>query len=111
MKVSSHLFIDREGLVTQFVPFDKAAWHAGVSEFNGKDNCNEFSIGIELEGTDHIEYTSDQYSALIEVTKILMQAYPEITIDNIVGHRHIAPMRKTDPGDSFNWDFYKSSLS
>ena len=111
MKVSSHLFIDREGLVTQFVPFDKAAWHAGVSEFNGKDNCNEFSIGIELEGTDHIEYTSDQYSALIEVTKILMQAYPEITIDNIVGHKHIAPARKTDPGDSFNWDFYKSSLS
>ena len=111
MRVSSHLFIDREGLVTQFVPFDKVAWHAGVSEFNGKDNCNEFSIGIELEGTDHIEYTSDQYSALIEVTKILMQAYPEITIDNIVGHKHIAPARKTDPGDSFNWDFYKSSLS
>ena len=111
MKVSSHLFIDREGQVTQFVPFDKAAWHAGVSEFNGKENCNDFSIGIELEGTDDMEYTSDQYTALIEVTKTLMQAYPEITADNIVGHRHIAPTRKTDPGDSFDWDFYKSSLS
>ena len=111
MKVSSHLFIDREGQITQFVPFDKAAWHAGISEFKGKKNCNEFSIGIELEGTDDLEYTSNQYETLIEVTKTLMKAYPDIVADNIVGHSDIAPARKTDPGDSFDWDLYKSSLS
>ena len=111
MKVSSHLFIDREGLLTQFVPFDKAAWHAGVSEFKGRDNCNEFSIGIELEGTDDLEYSSNQYKTLIEVTKALMEAYPNISADNIVGHQDIAPVRKTDPGEAFDWDLYKSSLS
>lgn len=111
MRVSSHLFIDREGQITQFVPFDKAAWHAGISEFKGKENCNEFSIGIELEGTDDIDYTSNQYNSLIEVTKALMEAYPNLVVDNIVGHRDIAPGRKTDPGDSFDWELYKSSLS
>ena len=111
MKVSSHLFIDREGLLTQFVPFDRAAWHAGVSEFKGRDNCNEFSIGIELEGTDDLEYPPNQYKTLIEATKALMEAYPNISVDNIVGHKDIAPVRKTDPGEAFDWDLYKSSLS
>ena len=111
MEVSSHLFIDREGGLTQFVPFDKAAWHAGVSKFRGKENCNEFSIGIELEGTDDLEYPSNQYKTLIEVTKALMDYYPEIKIDSIVGHKDIAPVRKTDPGEAFDWDLYKSSLS
>ena len=111
MKVSSHLFIDREGLLTQFVPFDRAAWHAGVSEFKGRDNCNEFSIGIELEGTDDLEYPPNQYKTLIEATKALMEAYPDISVDNIVGHKDIAPIRKTDPGEAFDWDLYKSSLS
>ena len=111
MKVSSHLFIDREGLLTQFVPFDRAAWHAGVSEFKGRDNCNEFSIGIELEGTDDLEYPPNQYKTLIEATKALMEAYPDISVDNIVGHKDIAPVRKTDPGEAFDWDLYKSSLS
>jgi len=111
MKVSSHLFIDREGLLTQFVPFDRAAWHAGVSEFKGRDNCNEFSIGIELEGTDDLEYPPNQYKTLIEATKALMEAYPNISLDNIVGHKDIAPIRKTDPGEAFDWDLYKSSLS
>ena len=111
MKVSSHLFIDREGLLTQFVPFDRAAWHAGVSEFKGRDNCNEFSIGIELEGTDDLEYPPNQYKTLIEATKALMEAYPNISADNIVGHQDIAPVRKTDPGEAFDWDLYKSSLS
>ena len=111
MKVSSHLFIDREGLLTQFVPFDRAAWHAGVSEFKGRDNCNEFSIGIELEGTDDSEYPPNQYKTLIEATKALMEAYPNISVDNIVGHKDIAPVRKTDPGEAFDWDLYKSSLS
>ena len=111
MTVSSHLFIDREGLLTQFVPFDRAAWHAGVSEFKGRDNCNEFSIGIELEGTDDLEYPPNQYKTLIEATKALMEAYPNISVDNIVGHKDIAPIRKTDPGEAFDWDLYKSSLS
>ena len=111
MKVSSHLFIDREGLLTQFVPFDRAAWHAGVSKFKGRDNCNEFSIGIELEGTDDLEYPPNQYKTLIEATKALMEAYPNISVDNIVGHKDIAPIRKTDPGEAFDWDLYKSSLS
>ena len=111
MKVSSHLFIDREGLLTQFVPFDRAAWHAGVSEFKGRDNCNEFSIGIELEGTDDLEYSPNQYKTLTEATKALMEAYPNISLDNIVGHKDIAPVRKTDPGEAFDWDLYKSSLS
>jgi len=111
MKVSSHLFIDREGLLTQFVPFDKAAWHAGISEFKGRENCNEFSIGIELEGADDLEYPSNQYKTLIEATKALMEAYPNISADNIVGHQDIAPVRKTDPGEAFDWYLYKSSLS
>ena len=111
MIVSSHLFIDREGLLTQFVPFDRAAWHAGISEFKGRDNCNEFSIGIELEGTDDLEYPPNQYKTLIEATKALMEAYPNISVDNIVGHKDIAPVRKTDPGEAFDWDLYKSSLS
>ena len=111
MKVSSHLFIDREGLLTQFVPFNRAAWHAGVSEFKGRDNCNEFSIGIELEGTDDLEYPPNQYKTLIEATKALMEAYPNISVDSIVGHKDIAPIRKTDPGEAFDWDLYKSSLS
>ena len=111
MKVSSHLFIERKGAVTQFVPFNKVAWHAGVSEFKGRKNCNEFSIGIELEGTDDLEYTSNQYEILIEVTQAIMKAYPQINLGNIVGHKDIAPTRKTDPGDSFDWDLYRSFLS
>ena len=110
LKVSSHLFIDRDGSITQFVPFDKKAWHAGVSNFNGRENCNEFSIGIELEGTDELEYTHQQYDSLVEVSRELMVLYPLITKDNIVGHCDIAPGRKTDPGKAFDWDLYRSRL-
>ena len=110
LKVSSHLFIDRDGSITQFVPFDKKAWHAGVSNFNGRENCNEFSIGIELEGTDELEYTQQQYDSLVEVSRELMVLYPLITKDNIVGHCDIAPGRKTDPGKAFDWDLYRSRL-
>ena len=110
LKVSSHLFIDRDGSITQFVPFDKKAWHAGVSNFNGRENCNEFSIGIELEGTDELEYTHQQYDSLVEVSRELMALYPLITKDNIVGHCDIAPGRKTDPGKAFDWDLYRSRL-
>ena len=110
LKVSSHLFIERDGSVTQFVPFDKKAWHAGVSNFNGRENCNEFSIGIELEGTDELEYTQEQYDTLVEVSRELMVSYPLITKGNIVGHCDIAPGRKTDPGETFDWDLYLSRL-
>ena len=76
-----------------------------------KDIVDEFSIGIELEGTDDLEYPPNQYKTLIEATKALMEAYPNISVDNIVGHKDIAPIRKTDPGEAFDWDLYKSSLS
>ncbi len=110
MKVSSHLLIERDGSITQFVPFNKKAWHAGVSSYLGRENCNEFSIGIEVEGTDDTAYTKDQYNSLIEVTIELMKAYPDIQKNSIVGHSDIAPDRKTDPGKSFDWELYLSSL-
>ena len=110
LKVSSHLLIDRRGRVTQFVPFNKNAWHAGISHYQGQENCNDFSIGVEMEGTDSIDYTTKQYESLREVTLSLMKAYPRIIIDNIVGHSDIAPERKTDPGESFDWSRFRSSL-
>ena len=110
-QVSAHYLISRKGEIFKLVSEEKRAWHAGVSEFKGRDNCNEFSIGIELEGTDDLEYPPNQYKTLIEATKALMEAYPNISVDNIVGHKDIAPIRKTDPGEAFDWDLYKSSLS
>ena len=110
IEVSAHLLIDRAGEITQFVPFDKRAWHAGQSCFEGRENCNDFSIGIELEGTDDLPYTQEQYKQLTRVTRALMLTYPDITQERITGHQHIAPGRKTDPGELFNWDFYLNKL-
>lgn len=110
LKVSAHLFIERNGTVTQFASFDARAWHAGVSSFNGVANCNDYSIGIELEGCDNIAYTDAQYEALVAVSDQIMRAYPHITLDRIVGHNHIAPDRKTDPGEAFDWSRYRASL-
>ncbi len=110
LRVSSHLLIDREGSVTQFVNFDQRAWHAGVSEYQGRSRCNDFSIGIELEGTDHDAYTGAQYDSLVRVTHELMAHYPAMSADRIAGHEHIAPGRKTDPGPSFDWDHYLGQL-
>ena len=110
LRVSSHLLIERDGSLVQFVPFNKKAWHAGVSSFKGRENCNEFSIGIELEGTDETTYTEDQYRALIDVTKELMFVFRDIKKENIVGHSDIAPGRKTDPGEAFDWHYYLSNL-
>lgn len=106
LKVSSHLFIRRDGEIWQFVPFHKMARHAGKSSFEKRKNCNDYSIGIEMEGTDEIPYTLAQYKALAKVTILLMQTYPKITANRIVGHSDIAPGRKTDPGHSFNWPLY-----
>ena len=110
LKVSSHLLINRSGSVTQFVPFDKKAWHAGESSFNGRSNCNDFSIGIELEGTDYEKFTDLQYKVLRTVSRLLMQEYPNLVFERIVGHSDIAPGRKTDPGPFFDWEKYLKSL-
>ena len=110
LEVSAHCLIEREGAITQFVPFGARAWHAGVSEFNGRPNCNDFSIGIELEGTDDTPYTNAQYQALAAVAALLMQAYPAITPARMVGHSHIAPTRKTDPGPAFDWPRFMDSI-
>jgi AmpD protein len=103
LKVSAHLLIRREGQITQYVSLQKRAWHAGVSCFAGRCRCNDFSIGIELEGCDDIPYTLQQYQQLAEVTRLLQQVWPKLTPERIVGHCHIAPERKTDPGPAFDW--------
>lgn len=111
LKVSSHLFIQRDGRCIQFVNFDDRAWHAGVSEFCGRENCNDYSIGIELEGSDDIPYSNEQYQALSVVTAALLEYYPELNHGRITGHEHIAPVRKTDPGPAFDWPRYRSDIA
>ncbi|MEW6997703.1 1,6-anhydro-N-acetylmuramyl-L-alanine amidase AmpD [Colwelliaceae bacterium BS250] len=109
-RVSAHCLIRRDGQIIQYVPFNKRAWHAGVSNFAGREKCNDFSIGIELEGTDELAYTNAQYSQLQQLTTLIMQTYPEINKNRITGHCDIAPGRKTDPGKCFDWHKYKSVL-
>ncbi|MDG2393986.1 MAG: 1,6-anhydro-N-acetylmuramyl-L-alanine amidase AmpD [Thalassotalea sp.] len=109
-RVSAHCLIRRDGKVVQYVPFDKRAWHAGVSSFCDREKCNDFSIGIEMEGTDELPYTDAQYAQLQTITKVLLAHYPQMNTDRIVGHSDIAPGRKTDPGDSFDWLKYKQGL-
>jgi AmpD protein len=111
LKVSSHLLIDRAGNVTQFVPFDRRAWHAGESEYQGRKSCNDFSIGIELEGADDIPFTDAQYFTLARVTRELLEKYPSLSPEKIVGHSDITPGRKTDPGPSFDWARYRELLA
>jgi AmpD protein len=111
LEVSSHLLIKRDGEIVQFVPFHERAWHAGVSCFDGADNCNDFSIGIELEGADHIPYTQLQYQQLTASCKALMAAYPSLSCDAIVGHCDVSSGRKTDPGESFDWPHFRRLLS
>ena len=103
MRVSSHLVVARDGAVTQYVKFTERAWHAGRSVYRGREACNDFSIGIELEGTDTLAYEPAQYAALAKVVAALCAAYPSLSVDRIVGHSDIAPGRKTDPGPAFDW--------
>lgn len=103
VRVSSHLFIRRTGEVIQFVPFQRRAWHAGQSSWQGRDACNDFSIGIELEGSDYVPYDLAQYAALNAVLQALYEAYPRLDRSRVVGHAEIAPGRKTDPGPAFDW--------
>jgi AmpD protein len=111
LQVSAHLLIDRAGEVTQYVSFNDRAWHAGQSSFCGRQNCNDFSIGIELEGCDEKPFSDRQYSSLIEVTRVIRAAFPAITPERIVGHSDIAPGRKTDPGPCFEWDRYRRAIA
>ena len=103
LKVSAHVLIRRDGECVQYVPFHKRAWHAGVSVYEERESCNDFSIGIELEGTETIDYTQAQYVALNKVIDVLLRTYPNLSKQRIAGHSDIAPNRKTDPGDSFDW--------
>lgn len=110
LHVSAHLWVRRSGRVVQFVPLRERAWHAGVSSWAGRERCNDFSIGIELEGADDRGFTRHQYRSLIRLTQQIRRCYPGITPERIVGHSDIAPGRKTDPGPGFNWAYYRSQL-
>ena len=109
LKVSSHFLITRKGALIQFVPTHKRAWHAGISTYKGKENCNDFSIGIELEGCDDEEFERSQYQSLSRLINFLSIDL-KINKKNIVGHADIAPDRKTDPGPLFDWTLLKSML-
>lgn len=111
LRVSAHCLICRNGDLIQYVPFHKRAWHAGVSVFQGRTACNDYAIGIELEGTDELPYTDAQYQRLAEVTEQLMLHYPDITLSRIVGHNDIAPGRKTDPGVAFDWSRFRQDIT
>lgn len=110
LKVSAHLLIRRDGEIIQFVSLNQRAWHAGQSCFQGKEGCNDFSIGIELEGSDTQEFTEAQYQSLNRITRLLLDHYPRLTEERITGHSDIAPDRKTDPGPCFDWQHYRNLL-
>jgi AmpD protein len=108
VRVSAHFLIRRSGELLQFVPCAKRAWHAGESAWCGRSRCNDFSIGIELEGADDLPYTEPQYRVLAQLVRALRLAYP---IANVAGHCDIAPARKTDPGPSFDWPRFRRSIA
>lgn len=103
LRVSSHLLIRRDGELVQYVPFHQRAWHAGASQYLGREVCNDFSIGIEIEGTDFEAFTEKQYAVLETVIGALLKTYPNLSASSITGHEHIAFGRKTDPGPFFEW--------
>lgn len=111
LQVSAHCLIRRDGSIIQYVSFEDKAWHAGKSCFAGIEQCNDFSIGIELEGTDDIPYEETQYQQLAKLTASMQQSYPLIGNKNIVGHCDIAPGRKTDPGQAFDWQHFHQILT
>lgn len=110
LRVSSHLLIRRDGETIQFVSLHQRAWHAGESSFCGRTCCNDFSIGIELEGADDVPFTDAQYASLAQLSRLIMQTYPNISVERIAGHSDIAPHRKTDPGEAFDWVRYRQNL-
>ena len=111
LRVAAHFLILRDGSITQYVPTVARAWHAGVSRYQGRENCNDFSIGIELNGSDHAPYTLRQYQALAALSRAIIARHPRITPTRITGHSDIAPDRKTDPGPAFNWHYYRTLLA
>ena len=111
IKVSSHLLIRRNGEVVQYVPLHRRAWHAGKSSFRGRDRCNDYSVGIELEGADSTPYTQAQYRRLATVIRLLRRRLPTLAVAPIVGHSEIAPGRKTDPGPAFDWPHLRQRLA
>lgn len=111
VRVSAHALIRRDGAITQFVPFGERAWHAGQSQYRGRSACNDFSIGIELEGTDTIAYTEAQYESLAALVAVLLATYPTLSAERIAGHCDIAPGRKTDPGPAFDWPRWRGMLT
>ncbi len=110
MRVSAHCLVNRDGAITQFVSFTDRAWHAGQSEWRGRSRCNDFSIGIELEGCDDEAYADAQYDSLATLIRALREVYPTIAADALAGHSDIAPGRKTDPGPHFDWHRLRSLL-
>ncbi len=110
LRVSAHVLIRRDGELVQYVPFGKRAWHAGDSSFAGRPRCNDYAIGIELEGADDIAYEDAQYAVLARLNAALMAVWPGIGAERIVGHNHIAPQRKTDPGVAFDWNRFRGLL-
>lgn len=111
LTVSAHVVISRDGQMTQYVPLGARAWHAGESNYRGRRACNDFSIGIELEGADHIAYTALQYQSLAQLIAVLCAALPTLSIERLVGHSDIAPGRKSDPGPAFDWARLKALLA
>jgi N-acetyl-anhydromuramoyl-L-alanine amidase len=109
-RMSAHAFIRRDGAIVQYVPFGERAWHAGKSEYQGRTACNDFSIGIELEGTDTVPYTDAQYESLAALTQALLATYASLSVDAITGHSDIAPGRKTDPGPHFDWARFRQGV-
>jgi len=103
LRVSAHALVRRDGEVVQYVPFHRRAWHAGVSSWGGRERCNDFSVGIELEGTDARAYESAQYGVLARLVAALCRAYPTLSPERVVGHSDVAPGRKSDPGIAFDW--------
>ena len=108
MRVSAHFFIDRGGSLTQYVPVAMRAWHAGQSVWEGRTACNDFSVGVELEGVEAGRFTDAQYEQLAILTVTLMAALPALTLERIVGHQEIAPGRKWDPGSGFDWEHFRA---
>jgi N-acetyl-anhydromuramoyl-L-alanine amidase len=109
-RVSAHAVIRRDGQIVQYVPFGERAWHSGRSEYRGRSDCNNFSVGIELEGTDDVPYEAAQYDSLVALIKALFVAYPSLSPEHIAGHSDVAPGRKTDPGPSFDWERLRAAL-
>ena len=110
LTVSSHVLIRRDGEIVQYVPFHKRAWHAGQSNYCGRERCNDFSIGIELEGSDDTPFEDVQYRRLAELITVLVSTYPNLSLQHIAGHSDISPGRKTDPGPHFNWQKLRDIL-